>query len=61
MGLFTPTDPEQRQENDMRDLVVEVRKTNELLAELLELTKRQAEAAGVPPAQAAGPLGAFRV
>ncbi len=61
MGLFTPADPEQRQENDMRDLVIEVRKTNELLAELLELTKRQSEATGVPPAQPSGPLGAFRV
>lgn len=61
MGLFTPADPEQRQENDLKDILAEQKVTNKLLAELLELTKQQMNVSGAGPAQPSGPFGAIRV
>lgn len=61
MGLFAPANPEQRQENDLKDILAEQKITNKLLADLIELTKQQMAASGANPAQSSGPFGAIRV
>jgi hypothetical protein len=41
MGIFSPADPEQRQENDLTNILAEIRQTNKLLEQLVDLQRQE--------------------
>lgn len=53
--MFAPTNPEQREENDLQKVVAAINETNRLLGELLDLKKQ--ELAGSNPGEPGNPLG----